>query len=187
MMKLFVGLGNPGNTYERNRHNIGFRVIDRLIGDLNATSVSKSQFQGQLAKAGDILLLKPTTFMNLSGQSVHAVAAYYHVDLSDIVVIHDDLDLPFGALRFKQGGGSGGHNGLRSIDQHCKSDYKRVRLGIGKPVTKQDVASYVLANFSTDEEAKLAALIDDAAAACRALASSSLAEVSSRYTRKGEG
>ena len=128
---LIVGLGNPGNDYEKTRHNIGFMVIDELIARHNASKLSSSSFEGELYKFKNHLLLKPLTFMNLSGNSVVKVKNFYKIE--DVVVIHDDLDLSFGALRFKKGGGHGGHNGLKSIDAMITKEYLRVRMGIGKP------------------------------------------------------
>ncbi|NPA28453.1 MAG: aminoacyl-tRNA hydrolase [Epsilonproteobacteria bacterium] len=159
-MKLIVGLGNPGPTYQLNRHNIGFLVIDKLIKELNATSISSKKFFGELYKSGDILLLKPTTFMNNSGKSVSSVANFYKVEPKDILVVHDDIDLPFGAIKIKRGGGNGGHNGLKSIDSLISKEYNRLRIGIGRPQRKSEVASYVLSDFSKEEQESLEKLID---------------------------
>jgi PTH1 family peptidyl-tRNA hydrolase len=164
-MLLFVGLGNPGKEYENNRHNIGFRAIDVLIKDQSYQEISKSAFHGTLFKAFKSIYLKPTTYMNLSGKSVQAVANFYKIEKENIVVIHDDLDLPFGAVRFKIGGGDGGHNGLKSIDSMIGKDYIRCRVGIGKPARKSEVVGYVLGDFSSDEGKdleKLLGFIDDA-------------------------
>ena len=120
-MVLVVGLGNPTNQYASNRHNIGFMVIDALVDELKATPISKSQFQGELFKTSQALFLKPTTYMNLSGQSVRAVSDYFKPD--EVVVIHDDLDLGFSVVKFKYGGGHGGHNGLRSLASHIGRCY----------------------------------------------------------------
>lgn len=151
-MKLIVGLGNPGSTYSRTRHNIGFMVIDSLIDDLNPNNISKKSFNGELFKYKDLLFLKPTTFMNLSGKSVQAVASFYKIDLDDILVIHDEIDIPFGAIKLKKGGSSGGHNGLKSIDSLIGKEYNRLRLGVDKPPKKKMVASYVLSNFNNKEQ-----------------------------------
>lgn len=183
-MLLIVGLGNPGTQYENTRHNIGFKVIDRLISDFGANEISKSSFQGKLFKSSDILLLKPTTFMNLSGNSLQAVKNFYKIELEDIIVIHDDIDLPFSALRFKKGGGHGGHNGLRSIDAMVGKEYNRVRMGVGKPAYKSQVADYVLHDFSKDESDLLDGWIKHTAHAVKELKSKSLDEVKSRYSLK---
>jgi PTH1 family peptidyl-tRNA hydrolase len=183
-MTLFVGLGNPGSQYESTRHNIGFRVIDKLVNDSKARDISKTSFQGKLYRSASSLFLKPTTFMNLSGKSLQAVKNFYKIELDNIIVIHDDIDLPFGALRFKKGGGHGGHNGLKSIDSHITKEYLRVRIGVGKPEHKSQVANYVLHNFNEDEESVLIKLINQVAQACKALQLEELNEVKSKYSLK---
>ena len=183
-MKLIVGLGNPGSRYEQTRHNIGFNVIDRLVDELGASDISKSTFYGELFKHGDLLLVKPTTFMNLSGKSVQAVAHFYKIAPEQIIVIHDDIDLPFGAVRFKQGGSSGGHNGLKSIDTLYSNNYLRTRVGIGKPEQKSMVADYVLTSFSKEEQRCLDVLIAHTAKATLALSVEPLSEVQSNYSLK---
>lgn len=149
-MFLIVGLGNIGDKYKNNRHNIGFRVVDTLISSLNAIKQSDKNFEGELYKSSQILLLKPSTYMNLSGKSVSAVKNFYKI--KDMLVIHDELDLPFGVIKFKFGGGSGGHNGLKSIDNLCGNEYYRMRYGIGKPSAKEQVIDWVLGDFSKEEE-----------------------------------
>jgi len=183
-MTLFVGLGNPGSKYEETRHNIGFRVIDRLVDDFAARNISKNAFQGELYRIANILFLKPATFMNLSGKSVETVKRFFKIELEEIIVIHDDIDLPFGAVRFKKGGGNGGHNGLRSLDAHIGKEYIRVRVGVGKPEHKSQVADYVLHNFSEKEEHLLEALIHHVSSACKALLCEELNEVKSKYSLK---
>jgi len=181
-MTLIVGLGNPGKQYENNRHNVGYMVIDALLDDLSSSTSSKNAFKGELFKTSDILLLKPTTYMNLSGESVRAVSDYYKPQ--KIIVIHDDLDLPFGTVKFKQGGGNGGHNGLKSIDAHIGNDYIRVRIGIGKPQDKNLVANYVLGDFSKTQNADLQALIAHCTKASLALVDKKLTDVANKYTKK---
>ncbi len=183
-MLLIVGLGNPGIQYENTRHNIGFKVIDKLVSDLGARDVSKNTFYGELFKSPNFLLLKPTTFMNISGKSVQAVKNFYKIKLEDIVVIHDDIDLPFSALRFKNGGGHGGHNGLRSIDSMIGKEYTRVRMGVGKPEHKSQVADYVLHDFSVEEDEILPQWIEHTASAIKELQSKPLNEVKSKYSLK---
>lgn len=183
-MVLFVGLGNPGSQYEETRHNIGFKVIDKLVSDLNARDISKSSFHGTLFRTANSLFLKPTTYMNLSGKSVQPIKNFFKVELEDVIVIHDDIDLPFGALRFKKGGGHGGHNGLKSIDANITKEYIRVRVGVGKPEHKSQVADYVLHDFNTSEQEKLAQLIEHVSHACRALTEMELTEVKSKYSLK---
>jgi PTH1 family peptidyl-tRNA hydrolase len=157
-MFLFVGLGNPTDRYKNTRHNIGFMVIDQLVGNLKTSSVSKPQFFGELYKDAAILLLKPLTYMNESGKSVRAVADFYKPD--EIIVIHDDIAIPFGSVRIKKGGSSGGHNGLKSIDAHIGDDYIRVRLGVGMPKNGRDTAIFVLSDFAMSELACLDKLIE---------------------------
>jgi peptidyl-tRNA hydrolase, PTH1 family len=156
-MWLVVGLGNPGAKYERNRHNIGFLAVDALAGKLGACAWAR-KFGGEICEGrgardeGRVYFLKPQTFMNLSGESVAAAARFYKIVPANIIVIHDELDLPPGKLRVKQGGGDGGHNGIRSIDAHLASkDYWRVRIGIGRPDDRDRVADYVLSNISREE------------------------------------
>ena len=150
-MKLFVGLGNPGAKYARNRHNIGFMAVDRIAGD-HGFAPWRSKFQGQLTEGRlgtqKVVLLKPQTFMNLSGQSVGEAMRFYKLDSTDVVVFHDELDLAPGKVRLKSGGGHAGHNGLRSIHQHIGPHYDRVRLGIGHPGDKNKVSGYVLSDFA---------------------------------------
>lgn len=181
-MTLIVGLGNPDSKYKNNRHNVGFMVIDSIIGDHNVTSINKSSFKGELFKSKNILFLKPHTYMNLSGDSVRAVCDYYKPD--KIIVIHDDLDLPFGTLRYKIGGGNGGHNGLKSIDACIGKDYYRVRIGIGKPKNKGDVANFVLSDFPKADKENLEKIINISAKATKELVNEELSIISSKYTQK---
>ena len=154
-MKLFVGLGNPGGKYARNRHNIGFMALDQIASD-HGFSPWKSKFQAQISEgkfgSTKVILLKPQTFMNLSGQSVGEAMRFYKLAVDDVTVLHDELDLAPGKCRVKQGGGHAGHNGLRSIHSHIGADYGRVRLGIGHPGHKDAVAGYVLRDFPKADE-----------------------------------
>ncbi len=183
-MILFVGLGNPGSQYEETRHNIGFKVIDKLVSDLGAREISKTSFHGMLFRTTNTLFLKPTTYMNLSGKSLQPVKHFFKVELEDVIVIHDDIDLPFGALRFKKGGGHGGHNGLKSIDETVTKEYIRVRVGVGKPEHKSQVADYVLHDFNEKEKKWLNALIHHVSEACKALRVEGLNVVKSNYSLK---
>ncbi len=180
---LIVGLGNPGPAYAQTRHNVGFMVIDELQRRHKGVNVSKSSFDGELFKMSNHFLLKPLTYMNLSGKSILAVKNFYKLD--EVIVIHDDLDLPFGALRFKKGGGHGGHNGLKSADAAISPDYIRVRMGIGKPQHKSQVADYVLHPFSADEQNYLSDWIGKAADAVELLLRFSYTEVASKCSIKG--
>ena len=154
-MKLFVGLGNPGGKYAGNRHNIGFMALDRIAADHGFAPWRKG-FQGLVSEgrlgAEKVVLLKPETFMNLSGQAVRAAADFYKLDPAGIVVFHDELDLAPGKARVKAGGGHAGHNGLRSIHAHLGEAYGRVRLGIGHPGHKDAVAAYVLHDFAKADQ-----------------------------------
>ncbi len=150
-MKLWVGLGNPGAKYAGNRHNIGFMALDRIAAD-HGFSPWRKAYQGLVSEGrlGDekLALLKPETFMNLSGQSVQAAMTFWKLPLADVTVFHDELDLAPAKMRLKQGGGHAGHNGLRSIHGHLGEGYARVRLGIGHPGHKDAVAAYVLHDFA---------------------------------------
>jgi len=179
---LIVGLGNPGSAYESTRHNIGFMVIDELIKRHSAQKLSSSSFNGELFKFKNHFLLKPLTFMNLSGNSIVAVKKFYKVE--EVVVIHDDLDLPFGTLRFKHGGGHGGHNGLKSTDEMITREYVRIRMGIGKPEHKGEVSSYVLGDFYEDEKEHLNEWITHTCESVEYLLQNSLEDTSSKYTIK---
>lgn len=163
-MWLWVGLGNPGDKYEYNRHNIGFLAVD-AIADTYGFPAYKKKFQGLMAEGhieGEkVILLKPQTYMNNSGQSVGEAAKFYKIPLDRIAVFHDELDLGAGKIRTKKGGGNAGHNGLRSMDSHLNSnDYWRIRLGIGHPGDKAMVHNHVLSNFSKDELIWLKPLIE---------------------------
>ena len=167
-MFLVVGLGNPGSGYAANRHNIGFMAADELVRRYSFGPWRK-KFQGQISEGElngqKVLVLKPETFMNLSGQSVGEVLRFYKIPVENVIVLHDELDLPPGKLRVKRGGGHGGHNGLRSIDAHCGKEYRRVRLGIGHPGDKSRVHGHVLGDFSkAEQDGWLMTLLDGVAA-----------------------
>ncbi len=163
-IKAIVGLGNPGPDYEKTRHNVGFWLIDRLAaaggGNLKAeTKLMGDACQVSLAYS-NVRLLKPTTFMNESGQSVRRFMDFFKLDISQILVCHDELDLPPGIARLKRGGGHGGHNGLRSIMSHCGKDFLRLRIGIGHPGHKSAVHGYVLHRPGKSDEAEILQAID---------------------------
>jgi len=173
-MRLFVGLGNPGAKYAGNRHNIGFMAVDRIATD-HGFPPFRGRFQGAVSEGRlgteRVVLLKPGTFMNLSGQSVGEAMRYFKLDPQDVLVFHDELDLAPGKVRLKTGGGHAGHNGLRSIHAHIGEDYARVRLGIGHPGHKDRVAAYVLSDFAKAEEPMLDDLLSGLSEGAAALAS----------------
>lgn len=153
---LICGLGNPGAQYSKNRHNVGFMMLDLIASEMNVSFLESKKFLGSIAikKYPDVtyILLKPQTYMNLSGQSVGAVKKFYDVSLENIWVVHDEIDLAFGDVRLKQGGGHAGHNGLKSLDAHIGKDYHRIRIGVGRPAHRDDVSNYVLSNFPKSED-----------------------------------
>jgi len=162
-MLIFAGLGNPGAKHARNRHNIGFMAIDRIAAE-HGFGPWKARFQGKVAEGRlgpeKVLLLKPMTFMNLSGQSVGQAMRFYKLAPGEVTVFHDELDLAPGKVRVKTGGGHAGHNGLRSIHQHIGEGYRRVRLGIGHPGRKELVTHYVLQDFARAERGWLDDLLN---------------------------
>jgi len=162
-MLLIVGLGNPGSKYENNRHNVGFMAVDAIAHRHSFAPWSK-KFQGLVVdgRLGDekVLLLKPQTFMNLSGQSVGEAMRFHKLTVKDVVVLYDELDLAPGKVRVKTGGGAGGHNGIRSMDAHCGKDYRRVRIGIGHPGIKEMVTHHVLGDFAKADRDWLDPLLD---------------------------
>lgn len=169
-MYLAVGLGNPGAAYAETRHNVGFMAADEIVSRYKFSGF-KEKFNALVAEGRigghKVLLLKPQTFMNLSGEAVIKAAMFYKILPSKILVIHDDIDLALGQLKAKCGGGSGGHNGLKSIDALITPDYNRIRVGVGRPVVKNgpEVVDFVLGRFSKDEHAVLdqsLALVPDA-------------------------
>jgi PTH1 family peptidyl-tRNA hydrolase len=163
MLWLVAGLGNPGPRYADNRHNIGFAVLDALLQQAGGTF--RTKFQAELAKisidGNDVVLVKPMTYMNNSGVSVGQAAAFYKVAPANVLVVHDDIDLDFGRLKIKEGGGHGGHNGLRSIFSHFGRDFIRVRCGVGRPGMGA-VSAHVLGNFDAVEKVQLGEFVDRA-------------------------
>ncbi|MEO5702280.1 MAG: aminoacyl-tRNA hydrolase [Gammaproteobacteria bacterium] len=170
-INLIVGLGNPGSDYAQTRHNAGFWFADTLARSQGASFKLESKFQADVCKLSllrsdgarqECWLLKPATFMNRSGQAVASLAGFYKIPTMNILVIHDDLDLPTGTVRIKQGGGHGGHNGLRDLIAHLGDDFLRLRIGIGHPGKGNDVVGYVLNRPSKPEDALIHDAMDDA-------------------------
>jgi PTH1 family peptidyl-tRNA hydrolase len=181
-----VGLGNPGPDYAETRHNVGFRVVELLAARAGGGRFSKHRtnadvLEGRLA-GRRVVFAKPRTYMNVSGGPVAGLAKYFSVPLEDLVVVHDDLDLGFGVVRLKRGGGEGGHNGLRSISSAVGTkDYLRVRFGIGRPPGRQDPAEFVLKRFSGAEKKELEFAVDLAADAAEALLADGLEPAQNRF------
>jgi peptidyl-tRNA hydrolase, PTH1 family len=189
--RLVVGLGNPGREYAGHRHNVGFMVLERLAGAVGIP-LGQSKFQGRFGQ-GDVgrtrvLLLEPETYMNVSGAAVSAAARFFKVAPEDLLVVHDELDLAFGRLQLKKGGGTGGHNGLESIvEQLGTPDFARLRFGIGKPQgpnAKERVVGHVLHDFSKEEKELLSPLLDRAVDMARSWVSLGLAEAMNRHNRR---
>ncbi len=159
---LLVGLGNPGPEYALNRHNIGFLVIDFIAHYYDFNNFKRHGqgiFSEKVIHNQKVSLLKPLTYMNRSGVAVAEFASFFKISLEDILVIHDELDLDFGRMKVKQGGGNGGHNGLKSLDAHIGKDYWRLRIGIGHPGFKEAVTPHVLGNFTRQEETQLESIM----------------------------
>jgi peptidyl-tRNA hydrolase, PTH1 family len=183
-VKLVVGLGNPGRKYTGTRHNVGFEVVERLAARARAGAWQrKSQADHVRARlAGDdVVLAMPQTFMNLSGEAVGPLARFYKVEQQDVIVVHDDVDLPEGRVKVKVGGGAGGHKGLLSIFQHLGKEFVRVRLGVGRPPGDWDTADYVLAKLSSAERRLLDDAVDRAADAVEAVISEGPAPAMNRF------
>lgn len=165
---LIAGLGNPGKKHRKNRHNIGFMAVDRLAEE-NGIAMSRAQSKAVVGNgriAGKpVILAKPQTYMNRSGDSIGPLVNYYRIPLQNVLIIYDELDLPFGALRLRQGGGSGGHNGMKSIINHLGQDFPRMRLGIGRPPGRMEAADFVLTDFRGQEVEVADALLNEATAA----------------------
>ncbi|MFI8104122.1 aminoacyl-tRNA hydrolase [Streptomyces sp. NPDC086023] len=186
---LVVGLGNPGPEYAGNRHNVGFMVVDliadRIRGKFKAHKARAQVVEGRIGPAGPanrrIVLAKPMSFMNLSGGPVTALRDFYKVPVERVVAIHDELDIDFGTLRLKLGGGDNGHNGLKSMTKSMGAEYHRVRFGIGRPPGRMQVADFVLKDFSSAERKELDYFVDRAADAVECLVLEGLERAQSSY------
>lgn len=187
-MKLIVGLGNPGKPYEHTHHNVGFDTIDVLADRLGVT-LNQTKFNGIFGTVhtpkGKVVLLKPLTYMNLSGESVRPLMDYFDIDLEDLVVIYDDLDLEKGKLRLRQKGSAGGHNGIKSLIQHLGTqDFNRIRVGINRPPAGMKVADYVLSKFSKDDQPVMQEAFVKAADACEFWLDKPFLEVMNKFNQK---
>lgn len=156
-IKLVVGLGNPGRKYSRTRHNVGWRVVEALVETLEGSFSYVKECENDLAHVGDVVVIKPQTFMNESGRAVRAAMDYYKIAVADVLVVHDDKDLPFGTIRLRFGGSSAGHNGVRSVIEHLGEEFSRVRVGVANAEMAQfaDAADFVLGRFTKEEEQRL--------------------------------
>jgi PTH1 family peptidyl-tRNA hydrolase len=165
-IKLIVGLGNPGTSHKLDRHNVGFWFVDALAQRAGGNFRAEHKFQGEACRVGleghELRLLKPTTYMNRSGMSVQALSSYLHIQPEQILVVHDDLDLPAGTVRLKRGGGAGGHNGVRDVITHLGPDFFRLRVGVGHPGQSEDVIDHVLERANREDENKIIEAIGDA-------------------------
>jgi PTH1 family peptidyl-tRNA hydrolase len=182
---LLIGLGNPGREYRDNRHNLGFMVIDRLIVRLNARGLkvqSKAIVTTATYEDHKLILAKPQTYMNLSGQSAQGLLNFYKIPMENMLIAHDDLDLPFGTIRIRPGGGPGGQKGMAStIERLGTKEFPRLRLGIGRPPGRMDPAAYVLQNFSRDEMKILSEIVDRAAEAALTFVVDGLNKAMNKY------
>ena len=183
-MKLFVGLGNPGKKYEHTRHNMGFDVID-LFSDLAQIDVDKEVFHGLLGRGEalgeDVMLFKPTTYMNLSGNAVQELVHYFKINLDDVIIIFDDMALPPGKIRLREDGSSGGHKGMQNIIECLSTEkIKRIRIGIGEPL-ENDTIDYVLSKPIKEEREQLDVAIKDAAEALKEILKSDFARAMNKF------
>lgn len=184
-MKLFVGLGNPGKKYEKTKHNIGFMVIDSLSKRLNIP-LNESKFNGQfgsgLVDGEKVFLLKPLTYMNLSGECVRPFMDYFKISPEDLIVIYDDLDLPVGKIRLRQKGSAGGHNGMKSVISAIGTEnFHRLRVGIGRPENRQPVVDYVLSAFAEEDQEVIEDVVEKCSEACEKAIHSPFIEVMNKY------
>jgi len=182
---LIIGLGNPGREYKDTRHNIGFMLIDRLALRLNAQGIkvqAKAIVTNALYQDKKLILAKPQTYMNLSGQSAQGLLHFYKIPIENLIIAHDDLDLPFGTIRVRPGGGAGGQRGMASaIERLGTKDFPRLRLGIGRPPGRMDAAAYVLQAFSKEDQTLLPNILDSAADAVLAFVTDGLNQAMNRF------
>ena len=187
-MKAIVGLGNPGGEYEATRHNVGFDIVDELARRWEVRLRSWKSV-ARLAAAGDrgVLLVEPKTFMNLSGEAVQKIVAFYHIVPSDVMVVVDDVNLPFGRLRLRRSGSAGGHNGLKSIVQHLGTEFPRLRMGVGRGDPTRHLADFVLSPFGRDERPAVERTIDRAADAVETFIRDGIEIAMNRFNASDDG
>lgn len=186
-MKLFIGLGNPGKQYDQTRHNIGFEVIDHLSNEWNI-KLDQSKFKGiygvGYVNGEKVFLLKPLTYMNLSGESIRPLMDYFNISIEDIVVIYDDLDLPVGKLRLREKGSAGGHNGIKSSIAHLGTqEFKRIRVGVGRPTNGLSISDYVLSRFTKEEQETMNLIVKKCGEACIDWLKDPFLQVMNRYNQ----
>lgn len=186
-MKLIVGLGNPGKEYSETRHNIGFLFVDEVVASFNQQFKLEKKIRSEIVRfkinEEEYVFLKPITFMNLSGEAVSLAMKYYNIDINDVIIVHDDLDLPVGKIRIRPQGGSGGHNGIKSIIQHLKTqEFKRIRIGIDK--NQYDTVDYVLGKFSKRDQDIINDVISYAPKIIWFLSTHNFDELMSEYNRE---
>lgn len=187
-MKVIAGLGNPGKDYQRTRHNVGFMVIDELVEKLKA-SPYKIKFQALIAEANikgeKVLLVKPQTYMNNSGDSLREILNFYKIPPEDLIVIYDDIDIGFATLRIRKKGSAGSHNGMKSIIYQIQADtFPRVRIGVGKKHPNQDLANFVLSNFAKEEEEEISSAVGKASLAVISMVEDGVDQAMNKYNMK---
>ncbi|WP_026693218.1 aminoacyl-tRNA hydrolase [Peribacillus kribbensis] len=186
-MKVIIGLGNPGKQFDQTRHNIGFEVVDELSSKWGIPldqAKHKGLFGMGTVNGEKVLLLKPMTYMNLSGESISAVLNFYKLAPKDIVVIYDDLDLPSGKIRLRQKGSAGGHNGIKSTIAHLGTqEFNRIRIGVGRPSEKNSVSNFVLGKFSPEERAEMSKVVERSAEACENWLSNDFLQVMNQFNK----
>ncbi len=188
-LHLVAGLGNPGSEYDGTRHNIGFPTVDELARRLDAGRFKRSRKHSALlveARSDEarLILAKPQTYMNVSGRSIASLMRFYKLPLDGVIVVHDELDLPFGVVRVKLGGGTAGHNGLRSVAGSVGDAFARVRVGIGRPAGRKDPVDFVLERFATREQAEVPAIVDRAADAVLAIVRDGVSAAQTEFNRR---
>ncbi|KPA08837.1 Peptidyl-tRNA hydrolase [Candidatus Magnetomorum sp. HK-1] len=185
---LIAGLGNPGTKYDNTRHNVGYKIIDHFADDVNASS-AKTKMDARISEtrwnSQKIFLIKPLRFMNRSGSVLYEVARYFHINLSQMIVVHDDVDIQMGTIKIKQKGGHGGHNGIRSIiDAFGNTDFPRIRVGIGRPETNKNMVNYVLGTFQKEEQDHLNTIIETASRSIKTILLKGISQTMNQFNNK---